>query len=509
MPDPSFMSPADILKVVRAQRDAWDSNKLENIYFKRYIDRDPEDSPEEWGPYTWQEGFHSSDAMQRMLMCANRSGKTRTCAAEVAIHATGKYPDWWKGRRFDAPVNVMVCGVDTKQTRDVAQLALLGEIVGEGAKREADGRGWIPKDCIQSITFSSQGHKNCADQAVIKHVSGDVSRISFKSYEQQLSTFQGTARDVVWFDEEPEGENAWEYYSESLTRMVDRNGIMIVSRTPLDGITELVDHFQKGHLESGGTIRYFQHGWDDCPHLDPKAKEALKGTYKPHEIECRTKGIPQLGSGAIYNYSSDEISVDDLFDIPWTWRRIAGLDIGIDHPTCVVWLAHNPVTNEIIVYDEYSKEGQGVLYHAAAIKQRGEWIPIAWPHDALQKDKGTAIDITEQYEEQGVNMLPISARYADDKGGGQATEPIISRINEMLKTGQIKISKRCIKLLAEMRQYHRKDGAIVREKDDCISAFHYAVMMLRYAEQNSRDFGQRAGRRVMGRASRIPNPFST
>src|SRR3990167_2237350 len=54
------------------------------------------------GPYPWQVEFHNAgkDNPERLLQAANRVGKTRTAAAEVAIHASGQYPSWWKGRRF-------------------------------------------------------------------------------------------------------------------------------------------------------------------------------------------------------------------------------------------------------------------------------------------------------------------------------------------------------------------------------------------------------------------------
>ena len=61
-------------------------------------------------------------------------------------------------------------------------------------------------------------------------------------------------------------------------------------------------------------------GWDDAPHLDPKAKEELLSSIPPYLRDARSKGIPSLGSGAIYPISEDEISVP-YFDIPVYWPR--------------------------------------------------------------------------------------------------------------------------------------------------------------------------------------------
>ena len=64
---------------------------------------------------------------QRLFMAANRVGKTEGVGAyEVALHLTGNYPAWWKGRRFDRKTKGWAAG-DTRQTvRDILVEKLLG-----------------------------------------------------------------------------------------------------------------------------------------------------------------------------------------------------------------------------------------------------------------------------------------------------------------------------------------------------------------------------------------------
>ena len=52
-------------------------------------------------PYKFQQRFHQSgsEANQRLLMAANRVGKSYVGAMEMAIHLTGEYPKWWKGKK--------------------------------------------------------------------------------------------------------------------------------------------------------------------------------------------------------------------------------------------------------------------------------------------------------------------------------------------------------------------------------------------------------------------------
>src|ERR1039457_243471 len=63
---------------------------------------------------------------ERLFMAANRTGRTETGAYEMACHLTGRYPDWWQGRRFSEPINAWACGTTNGTTRDIVQDKLLG-----------------------------------------------------------------------------------------------------------------------------------------------------------------------------------------------------------------------------------------------------------------------------------------------------------------------------------------------------------------------------------------------
>jgi hypothetical protein len=56
-------------------------------------------------PYPKQIEFHAAGATvrERLLMAANQVGKTWAGGSECAMHATGRYPDDWKGYRFNRP----------------------------------------------------------------------------------------------------------------------------------------------------------------------------------------------------------------------------------------------------------------------------------------------------------------------------------------------------------------------------------------------------------------------
>ncbi len=98
------------------------------------------------GPYPWQEQFHADGAEfpQRCLLAGNRVGKTRTGAAECAIHATGRYPRWWRGHRFTKPILMWVCGIRNEDIREIVQRELCGDVQQERGKAVMSGTGGFP-----------------------------------------------------------------------------------------------------------------------------------------------------------------------------------------------------------------------------------------------------------------------------------------------------------------------------------------------------------------------------
>ena len=65
--------------------------------------------------------------------------------------------------------------------------------------------------------------------------------------------------------------------------------------------------------------------------------------------------------------------------------------------------------------------------------------------------------------------------------GGNSVEPGIMEMFQRMQSGRLKIFNHLGDWFAELRMYHRKDGKIVKERDDIMSATRYAIMSLRYA----------------------------
>ena len=216
--------------------------RIARLTARRSIDRYyPDTGPLRRELYSKHIEFFNAGAIhqERAFIAANRSGKTHAACYELTCHLTGIYPNWWQGRRFDEPITAWACGEDGKAVRESIQEKLLGRL-------ETLGHGLIPADLIREPKARA-GIPDAIDFLNVKHITGGLSRLSFKSYDQRRESFQGSAVDVVLLDEEPD----LGIYTEALTRTLSTvpgkpNGIMMCSFTPLRGLSETVLQFLPG-----------------------------------------------------------------------------------------------------------------------------------------------------------------------------------------------------------------------------------------------------------------------
>lgn len=424
-------------------------------------------------PYAKQVEFHNrgSTYRERLFRAGNQLGKTWSSAYEIAYHLTGQYPAWWKGKRWSRGVTGWALGESMESTRDTLQRLVLGR-PGEW------GTGTIPADLVIDVK-RAQGVADCVDCVFVKHVSGGISRLYFKSYEKGRSKLQGETLDFAALDEEP----PIDIYTEVLTRTNATKGIVWITFTPLLGMSEVVRLFLQtptpDRSDTNMTI-------DDVGHYTKEERDRIVASYPEHEREARAKGIPILGSGRVWPIAESAITVDP-FLLPDHWPRICGVDFGIDHPSAGAWLAWDRDTDTVYLYDTYRESNKTPADLVPLIQQRGDWIPVAWPADGLQRSKGDGIQLAEQYRIHGANMLHEYAQLPETGDeGGKATsrtsvEAGVMAMFDDMKKGKFKVFAGLQDWFSEFRLYHRKDGQIVKLQDDLLSATRYAYVMKRYA----------------------------
>ncbi len=439
-------------------------------------------------PYAKQHEFHAAGSLpvyERLFTAGNQLGKTMAGAAEMAMHLTGRYEEYrtsdgrpWPGRRFDHAITALAGSESSELTRDGVQRLL----VGPPASELEWGTGFIPKDAIVDIN-RKQGVPNSIDTVTVRHKSGGISTLLFKSYDQGRSKWQANTVHFVWFDEEP----PFEVYDEGRTRTTATRGSIMVTFTPLLGMSQVVKRFLN---ELSPDRRVITMTIWDVDHLDEAEKKRIIAGYPEHMRDARALGIPMLGAGAIFPVSDSEIVVDP-FRLPHHWRRIGGLDFGWDHPTAAVELAYDGDHDIIYVTREYRARQKTPVQHCLTL---GQWeeIRFAWPPDGMREDGGHGGNAGRQLADQyrrtrknpgGIKLLGEAALFED---GTRNVEPGLMMMLTRMQTGRWKVFRTCPLWMEEKRQYHRaptNDGGskIVKMDDDLISASRYALMCLREA----------------------------
>jgi len=437
-----------------------------------------------YDPYPYQQKFHESgsEANQRLLMAANRIGKSYCGSMELSYHLTGIYPDWWKGRVYDRPIVAWAGGVSNETTRDIVQF----ELLGSPDDPDAFGSGTIPKNYIIK-TERKPGVPNAKSVALIRHISGGNSSLHFKAYEMGVEKWQGRSVDCIWLDEEPSRE----IYSQAVTRTLDRKGMVYMTFTPEAGMTETVASFMN-NLQQGQSLTNAT--WDDASekvktkdgnngHLDELVMEQILSSYSPHEREMRRYGRPSIGSGLIFPVNEEKLMIDPI-SIEDHWPRIAAIDFGWDHPTALVWCAIDRDEDMFYVYDCYRMAKASPTVHSQAIRSRPNFIPIAYPHDGNRRDSMGNPGLADQYRNLGCNMrldhFTNPPALGENKGGNSIEEGLMAMIQAM-ENEKFKVFSTLSDWFEEFRMYHRKGGKVVPLRDDIMSATRYAFQSQRFA----------------------------
>lgn len=411
--------------------------------------------------------FHDlgSTKRERALLAANQSGKTLSAGFEVAMHMTGLYPDWWEGRRFRTANKWWAASTNNESTRDNPQRILLGE-------KGQIGTGALPKHRIIDHRMA-RGISDLVDTVKVRHASGGISHLQFKSYEQDRQKWQGESLHGVWYDEEP----PLDVYTEGLTRTNARGGITLLTATPLLGMTDVVLRFYPApRIKDCGLV---QMTIDEVGHYTDEERERIIDSYPAYEREARVKGVPMLGKGRVFQVA-DSVIECEAFAIPDDWAIIGGLDFGWDHPTAAAKIAWDKDQDIIYVTQVYKMSEATPAQHSMTLRRWGDWVPWAWPHDGLQHDKSSGKTLSQSYREEGLRMMRDHATFPD---GGYGLEAGVMEMLDRMQTGRLRIFSHLEELFSEIHVYHRDgNGKIVKQGDDLISAVRYAMMMRRFAK---------------------------
>jgi phage terminase large subunit-like protein len=425
-----------------------------------------------WKPYPKQLEFFSlgNKYTERMFFAGNQLGKTEAGAFEAACHMTGLYPEWWTGKRWDRPTRGWLAGETSLLVRDVSQRKLCGE----PGVDSAFGSGMIPKGLFVDRPSLARGITDAFDTIQVRHVSGGTSVGRFKSYEQGRAKFQGETLDWFWCDEEPD----LEIYIECITRITATNGMGWTTFTPLQGKTPMVRRFMD---EDSPQRVMLTMTIDDVP-MTPERRAEIIANYPAHMRKAKAYGVPLFGEGLVFDIAEEMITEPRVLSVPNHWPKLWGVDFGIGHPFAAVLGAWDRDADVVHLLHAFRMRDCRPLDHARAMRPFGDII-VAYPRDGVVRDKGSGIALSKLSRDEGVRMMHDHAQWPD---GNISTEVGIEAMRERFSTGRLKVAAHLTDWFEEFRTYHRKDGQLVKQNDDLMSATRILIMGLRFATVSGR-----------------------
>ena len=404
----------------------------------------------------------------------------------MSYHLTGVYPRWWKGKRFNHPVDCYAASDTASTTRDILQKEYLGSI-----KPDEFGTGAIPKDAILDWSMS-RGIADCVDVLRVKHKSGGISLVTFKSYDQGRRKFQGVAKHFIHLDEEP----PMDVYEECKIRTLTTKGLILITMTPLSGLTEFVDLFWSAKVDEGTVLHgkvLVQASWDDADHISEKDKEEFRASMPAHILEAREKGIPSIGDGMVYPIEESAITCD-RFVVPDTWKQFYAMDFGWHpDPTCALFFAYDPETDMLYITKEYSQKEATPKHHSSNLYRLGaDWIKgVGDPYGGVASGQADGESLIDKYNECGLKLEAAERGY---KLNG------IIDVLELMRAGRLKVFGDLEGFWREFRRYAYDIKGKPKDKDDhFMDCMRYGVCSGMDVMSSKRDIGIKGWGNILSR----------
>lgn len=159
-------------------------------------------------PNKYQRKFINDNGAEKFAFGGNRSGKTLTLIYIIFLLSCGLYTP--RGKKRKKKYNVWISSLDANLTKQVI-VPLMRKIIPYGWLKINENRNW----------------------AKINSSFGVSVKIDFKSADAGREKYQGASVDLIGLDEEhPE-----EIYKECLMRILDCQGQILTTMTPLMGMT--------------------------------------------------------------------------------------------------------------------------------------------------------------------------------------------------------------------------------------------------------------------------------
>lgn len=219
-----------------------------------------------------------------------------------------------------------------------------------------------------------------------------------------------------------------------------------------------------------------QAGWIHAPWLPKEVQEEFLRNTPVHLRDARSKGIPTIGSGNIYQTSLDDILVD-----PFPLRRdmsyMYAMDVGWNR-TAVVFGALSALDDILYLWSEHYVAHAPPAVHVESIRARFRgwgWEPrgVIDPN-SRGRSQSDGTQLLKIYR----NEMKLKLIEADN-----SVEAGITAVDQRLQAGRLKVFRSLSNWQNEYMNYKRDlKGKVVKEHDHLMDATRYMVLGLRHAQ---------------------------
>jgi phage terminase large subunit-like protein len=404
-------------------------------------------------PHAGQQAFHQSLAKIRALFGGNRSGKTTGGMAEVALFAT--HSQRYR-KRPKGPIKIL-CGSESNEyNRDIIVPKL---------------RKFLPQGTIVQEVKIGRGF-------IDYWLLSDGSTVKFKNYEQDADKWAGDDYDIISLDEEP----PYDIWVECKMRTIDRGGEIILTMTPVKGLTFIYTDIWEKRGTTG--IDAWLMDMDLNPHLNQKDKELVLAGLTEQERKIRKEGKFVALHGLVYPQFNEAKHVIPGFEIPFGWTRIVTIDPHLRKPTSILWLAvasHDfgrVSKGDWVVYRELRRNGIIPDIATSILVANGRERVSGYLADpALNiKDNITGVNPFDEFANSGISLIPANKHF-------QSGVYEIRKLLDQTPSG-LWIFDTCIGVINEFRHYTFADiedqgksysEKVLKRDDDYMDCLRYGI----------------------------------
>ena len=419
-----------------------------------------------------QMAFHGFETRRKAFIGGNQSGKTTSGIVDDIIQGidADKIPAHLQQfKRFRPPFRCRIAAQGREEIEDFVFEKL---------------REWMPPDQLVGGKWKSAYDK----QHHVLHLKNG-SYYQFKTYQQEAQQWGGSTLDRVHMDEEP----ARVHLQEARLRVMRREGDLLFTMTPVEGLTHMYDEFDEAMQvaeKENGVAEYDGLGivtvhMDDNPWLSEDAKkEALRGLSREERL-AREEGKFVALSGLIYpDFQRDRHVVPAMRQVPENVNVIVSIDPGIRHACAVGWYYLTTDDHMVMFQEGYFKD-MTIAQVCEEIHRTNAYYgcePIYYVIDPAARNRNSQTGRSDQSEfaDHGIVTIP----------GQNSVTAGINRVKERLQNDRFHVTDDCTNFLKEIRTYrwrkpprHGEDEGKpvpVKSHDHLMDATRLAIMSRPY-----------------------------